>query len=117
MSVRDEIDAINSRFFEAFTKRDAAGCVKDYAEDCIAVYDNETPIRGRAAIQKSYAEVLARGVTLKSLRTVDAQMDGNWGFCVLEFDSSDGHGLSLGVLKRGSNGSLVTVAEAILAAS
>ena len=116
MSVREEVDAINSRFFEAFTKRDAAGCVRDYAEDCIAIYDNKTPLRGRSAIQESYAEVFARGVILRSLKTEDAQFDGNWGFCVLRFETSEGPGLSLGVLKKNPGGNLVTVAEAILAA-
>ena len=116
MSFRQEIDAMNSRFHAAFNKRDAAGLVADYAEDCLWLFGSKEPIRGRAAIQKAYADAIAGGLKLKSLETVHAEMDGKFGFAILRYDGSEGPGTSLDVVTRDRNGKLVICAEAIVAA-
>jgi ketosteroid isomerase-like protein len=115
MSIRQEVDAMNSRFHAAFNKRDAAGLVADYAEDCLWMFGSKDPVRGRAAIQKAYADAIAGGLKLKSLETVHAEMDGNLGYCISKYDGSEGPGISLSVVKRDKKGNLAICAEAIVA--
>lgn len=113
MSFREEVDAINARFHDAFNKRDAAGVAADYAEDCLWMFNSKEPVRGRAAIQKAYGESIAGGLKLKSLKTVHAEMKGQLGYSVLTYETNEGAGTSLGIYRRDKNGNLVICAESI----
>lgn len=77
--------AVGTQFIEAFNRKDVAAVAALYAEDAIRV-NSGGMIRGRAAIQRAIGEGLEAGAHDLKLRYHAAQIDGNTGWSVAEYD-------------------------------
>jgi uncharacterized protein (TIGR02246 family) len=74
------IDKLNKRMIRAFDQRDAAALAANWTEDGEFIHNDGEPVRGRAEIQKGYAEFFK---TLKGRPKVEIQSE------VLRFLSAD----------------------------
>lgn len=74
------IDKLSKDFIQAFNDRDAAAVAANYTAEGEYIRNDGEPVRGRAEIQKGYAEFFK---TLKGKPKLDIQMDG------LRFTSAD----------------------------
>jgi ketosteroid isomerase-like protein len=71
------IDAANKKFAAAFTKGDAAGVAATYSPDANAFPPNAAILKGRAAIQKMWQDVIDSGIASISLGTTEVESAGN----------------------------------------
>jgi ketosteroid isomerase-like protein len=76
-AARSAIDAANKKFIAAFNKKDAAGVVATYSPDANAFPPNAPILKGRAAIQKMWQDVINSGITSISLVTTEVESGGN----------------------------------------
>lgn len=77
---KQAIDKISKAFIQAFNDRDAAAVAAIYTEGGEYIRNDGEPIRGRAEIQKGYADFFK---TLKGKTKLETQLDG------LRFPSAD----------------------------
>ena len=75
---KDAIAAVNRKFEEAATKKDAAGIAALYTDDAIVLPPDAPMARGKAGIQELWGNVI-QGLGLKSvkLETVDMEIAGD----------------------------------------
>lgn len=71
------IDAANKKFAAAFNKKDAAGVAATYSPDANAFPPNAALIKGRAAIQKMWQDVIDSGIASVALATTEVESAGN----------------------------------------
>jgi ketosteroid isomerase-like protein len=71
------IDAANKKFAAAFTKGDAAGVAATYSPDANAFPPNAAILKGRAAIQKMWQDVIDSGIASISLGSTEVESAGN----------------------------------------
>ena len=76
-AARPAIDAANKKFIAAFNKKDAAGVAATYSPDANAFPPNAPILKGRAAIQKMWQDVIASGITSISLVTTEVESGGS----------------------------------------
>ena len=76
-AARSAIDAANKKFIAAFNKKDAAGVASTYSPDANAFPPNAPILKGRAAIQKMWQDVINSGITSISLVTTEVESGGN----------------------------------------
>ena len=76
-AARPAIDAANKKFLAAFNEKDASGVAATYSPDANAFPPNAPIIKGRAAIQKMWQDVINSGITSISLVTVEVESGGN----------------------------------------
>ena len=74
---RPAIDAANKKFIAAFNKQDASGVAATYSPDANAFPPNAPLIKGRAAIQKMWQDVINSGIASISLVTAEVESGGN----------------------------------------
>jgi uncharacterized protein (TIGR02246 family) len=74
---RTAIDAANQKFVAAFTKQDAAAVAATYSPDGNAFPPNSPIVKGRAAIQKMWQDVINSGITSVALATTEVESGGN----------------------------------------
>ena len=67
------IDKLTKDMIQAFDKRDAASLAANWTAEGEFIRNDGTPIRGRAEIQKAYAEYFK---TLKGKTKLEVQSDG-----------------------------------------
>jgi uncharacterized protein (TIGR02246 family) len=77
---RQAIDMLGKQFIAAFNKRDAVAVAANYTADAEFIRNDGDPIRGRAEIEKGYANFFR---TLKGKSTLEIQTDN------LRFPSAD----------------------------
>jgi len=77
---KQAIDKLAKDFIQAFNDRDAAAVAANYTEEGEYIRNDGEPIRGRAEIQKGYADFFK---TLKGKPKLEIQLDG------LRFPSAD----------------------------
>jgi len=75
-AARPAIDAANKKFIAAFNKKDAAGVASTYSPDATAFPPNAPILKGRAAIQKMWQDVINSGITSISLVTTEVESGG-----------------------------------------
>lgn len=61
MAIRDELDAINAGFGEAFATQDAERLAAFYADDARLLFDGQPIIRGRTAVNAAMRDMVAGG--------------------------------------------------------
>lgn len=71
------IDAANKKFVAAFTRQDAAAVAATYSPDGNAFPPNSPIVKGRAAIQKMWQDVINSGITSIALATTEVESGGN----------------------------------------
>jgi ketosteroid isomerase-like protein len=71
------IGAANKKFVAAFNKKDAAGVAATYSADANAFPPNAALIKGRAAIQKMWQDVIDSGIASVALATTEVESGGN----------------------------------------
>ena len=76
-AARPAIDAANKKFIAAFNKKDASGVAATYSPDANAFPPNAPILKGRAAIQKMWQDVINSGITSISLVTAEVESGGN----------------------------------------
>ena len=90
--VRQEIEAVQMNFDEAFNKHDAAAIAALFTPDAVDVWDWEAgrTVSGQQAIEKRYAVELAAGMTNHGSKLVQVSAIGNrisaiseWSFGVM----------------------------------
>ncbi len=111
MSFREEVDALHTRYLDAFKRRDAVGGAAGYTEDAVYLIGGE-PVRGRAAIAAAIADYWNSGVVEKGITTLTAEADGNLGYAIEAVETTAGNGVALLVLKRDGRGRWGICAEA-----
>lgn len=72
MAIRDELDAINAGFGEAFAMQDAERLAAFYADDARLLFSSQPIIRGRAAVDAALHDMVAGGPA--SLRFVSDEV-------------------------------------------
>ena len=77
---KQAIDKIAQQFVQAFNNRDAAATAAHWTDEGEYMNNDGEPVRGKAEIQKGYAEFFK---TLKGKPTLEIQVDG------LRFTSAD----------------------------
>jgi ketosteroid isomerase-like protein len=70
------IDAANKKFVAAFTKQDASAVAATYSPDGNAFPPNSPIVKGRAAIQKMWQDVINSGITSIALATTEVESGG-----------------------------------------
>ena len=74
---RAAIEAANKKFIAAFTNKDAAAVAATYSSDGNAFPPNASIIKGRAAIQKMWQDVMNSGIASIALATSEVESAGN----------------------------------------
>ncbi len=77
-AIRSSIEATNKRFSESIVKGDTSFAAGVYADDAILMNPNEPAWRGKAAIVKGYAGMLASvKISAFSAKTEDVMVSGD----------------------------------------
>ena len=77
-AARASIDSLNARFVDAAKRGDTATIASIYADDAVAMMSNTEAWRGRDAVRKGWAGVVADGMLKDfSLRTQDVDVSGD----------------------------------------
>src|SRR5262245_33232504 len=95
---KQAIDKLSKEFVQAFHNRDAAAIGANWTADGEYIRNDGEPVRGRAAIEKGYAEYFK---TLKGKPTLDIQTDS------LRFPSADTAVLDVTLRQKNEEGELV----------
>jgi ketosteroid isomerase-like protein len=75
-SAKTAIEAANARFIAHMQAGHADSAAMNYAEDALLLWPNEPMVRGRAAIQAKFAELLAAGSSLMQATTLRVDANG-----------------------------------------
>jgi ketosteroid isomerase-like protein len=70
------IDAANKKFVAAFARQDAAAVAATYSPDGHAFPPNSPIVKGRAAIQKMWQDLINIGITSIALATTEVESAG-----------------------------------------
>ncbi len=92
------IDKLSKQFIEAFNSRDAAAVAANYTAEGEYIRNDGEPIRGRAEIEKGYAEFFK---TVKGKSKLEIQIDG------LRFPSADTAVLEVTLRLKNEEGELI----------
>jgi uncharacterized protein (TIGR02246 family) len=85
MSIRDELEALNALWLEAFSRGDVEACASLFTEDAAIYSPYGPPALGREAIKQTHQDWLNSGETNKKLEILDAGGDGNTAFLVASY--------------------------------
>lgn len=112
MTIRDELDAINRGFGEAFATQDAARLAAFYADDARLLFDGRPIIRGRAAIDAEFRDAVSGGPA--SLRFVSDEViaDGSLVVDVGRIVGPTGQSKYVCIYQRQLDGSLRLLVDA-----
>jgi uncharacterized protein (TIGR02246 family) len=84
-NVRAAIEAANKKFMDAAAKGDAATIASVYSSDAVAFPPNADAVKGRAAIQKMWQNVLASGIASMELTTSEVESAGDLAYEVGDY--------------------------------
>ncbi len=115
MSIREDREAMNARYVEAFNRGDAAACADLYAEDAAFLLSGSHPLRGRQAIQALHQRFIEAGVKMISLDTLDVEAHGDLAYAIVAYATEEESGKALLVMKRQPDGSWKTQIESVTA--
>jgi len=77
---RAAIEAANKGFLAAYAKHDAAGVAGFYSTTAEAFPPGADVVKGRAAIQKMWQEVMDSGIAAAELKTTEVHAEGNFAY-------------------------------------
>ena len=112
MTIRDELDAINAGFGEAFATQDAERLATFYADDARLLFHGQPVIRGRADVDATLREMVAGGPASLRFVTDEVIADGSLIVDVGRIISPNGQSKYVVVYQRQADGSLKVIVDA-----
>ena len=112
MGIRDELDAINAAFGEAFAAQDADRLAAFYAADARLLFHGQPIIRGRAAVDAELREMVAGGPANLQFVTDEVIEDGSLVVDIGRIVSTTGQSKYVVIYRREADGSLRIVVDA-----
>lgn len=87
MPDRAQFKDVIDKYFTAYAAHDAAGCANVYTPEGQIFSPFGPPITGKPAIAAAHALWFQEGETNKEVNILEAQFDGDVGFCALSFSA------------------------------
>lgn len=112
MAIRDELDAINTGFGEAFATQDAARLAAFYADDTRLLFHGRPIIRGRAAIDAEFRDALRGGPATLRFVSDEVIADGSLVVDVGRIVGPTGQSRYVCIYQRRPDGSLRMLVDA-----
>ena len=112
MAIRDELDAINAGFGEAFAAQDADRLAAFYADDARLLFDGQPTVRGRAAVDAALRDMVAGGPATVRFVTDEVIADGSLVVDVGRIISPTGQSKYVVVYQRQPDGTLRIAVDA-----
>jgi uncharacterized protein (TIGR02246 family) len=112
MTIRDELDAINTGFGEAFATQDAARLAAFYADDARLLFHGQPIIRGRDAVDAALREMVADGPASLRFVTDEVIADGSLVVDIGRIVSPTGQSKYVVVHQRQADGNLRIIVDA-----
>jgi ketosteroid isomerase-like protein len=112
VTIRDELDAINAGFGEAFATQDAERLAAFYADDARLLFNGQPVIRGRADVDATLREMVAGGPASLRFVTDEVIADGSLIVDIGRIISPDGQSKYVVVYQRQADGSLKVIVDA-----
>ena len=112
MTIRDELDAINTGFGEAFATQDAERLSAFYADDARLLFDGQPIIRGRDAIDAVLRDMVSGGPGTQRFETDEVIVDGSLVIDIGRITSASAQYKYVVVYQRQPDGSLKIVVDA-----
>ncbi len=112
MAIRDELDAINAGFGEAFATQDAERLAAFYADDARLLFHGQPIIRGRAAVEATLRDMVAGGPATLRFVTDEVIADGSLIVDIGRMISPTGQSKYVVVYQRQADGSLRVAVDA-----
>ena len=112
MTIRDELDAINRGFGEAFATQDAARLAAFYADDARLLFHGRPIIRGRAAIDAEFRDAVSGGPATLRFVSDEVIADGSLVVDVGRIVGPTGQSKYVCIYQRQPDGSLRMLVDA-----
>jgi ketosteroid isomerase-like protein len=112
MAIRDELDAINAGFGEAFAAQDAGRLAAFYADDARLMFHGQPTIRGRAAVDATLRDAVSGGPATLRFETDEVIADGPLVVDIGRIVSPTGESRYVVVYQRQPDGRLRIVVDA-----
>lgn len=112
MAIRDELDAINAGFGEAFAMQDAERLAAFYADDARLLFHGQPIVRGRAAVDAALRDMVAGGPASLRFVTDEVIEDGSLVVDIGRTVSPSGQSKYVVVYQRQADGSLRIIVDA-----
>jgi len=112
VAIRDELDAINAGFGEAFATQDAERLAAFYTDDARLLFHGQPIIRGRVAIEAAMREMVADGPASLRFVTDEVITDGSLVVDIGRIVSPTGQSKYVVVYQRQADGSLRIAVDA-----
>lgn len=112
MGTREELEAINAGFGEAFATQDAERLAAFYADDARLLFHGQPIVRGRAAVDATLREMVAGGPASLRFETDEVIEDGSLVVDIGRIVGATGQSKYVVVYRREGDGSLRIVVDA-----
>jgi len=112
MTIRDEVDAINAGFGEAFATQDAERLSAFYADDARLLFAGAPIISGRVAVDAALRDMVSGGPGTQRFETDEVIMDGSLVIDIGRITSATARYKYVVVYQRQPDGSLKIVVDA-----
>ena len=112
MTIRDELDAINAGFGDAFATQDAERLSAFYADDARLLFAGVPIIRGREAIDAVMRDMVSGGPGTQRFETDEVIVDGSLVIDIGRITSASAQYKYVVVYQRQPDGSLRIVVDA-----
>lgn len=112
MAIRDELDAINAGFGEAFATQDAERLAAFYADDARLLFHGQPTIRGRAAVDTVFRDAVSGGPATMRFVTDEVIADGSLVVDIGRIVGATGESRYVVVYQRQPDGSLRIAVDA-----
>jgi len=112
MTIRDELDAINAGFGDAFATQDAERLSAFYADDARLLFAGVPIIRGREAIDAVMRDMVSGGPGTQRFETDEVIVDGSLVIDIGRITSASAPYKYVVVYQRQPDGSLRIVVDA-----
>ena len=112
MAFRDELEAINAGFGEAFATQDWKRLAAFYSDDARLLFHGQPIIRGQAAVEATLRHMVAGGPATVRFVTDDVIADGSLVVDIGRIISPTGQSKYVVVYQRQADGSLRIVVDA-----
>lgn len=112
MTIRDELDAINAGFSDAFATQDAERLSAFYADDARLLFHGQPVIRGRLEVDATLREMVADGPASLRFVTDEVIADGSLVVDIGRIISPTGQSKYVVVYQRQADGCLRAIVDA-----
>jgi ketosteroid isomerase-like protein len=112
VGIRDELDAINAGFGEAFATQDAERLAAFYADDARLLFHGQPIIRGRAAVEAALRDMVEGGPASLRFVTDEVIEAGSLVVDIGRIVGPSGQSKYVVVYQRQADGSLRIVVDA-----